>query len=66
MDANGKRETRMVCLLNDKERDFIDDYLSKYKISNRSRWMRETLLSFIYQKLGTDYPTLFDEQDMRR
>lgn len=66
MDANGKRETRMVCLLNDKERDFIDDYLSKYKISNRSRWMRETLLSFIYQKLGTDYPTLFDEQEMRR
>lgn len=56
----------MVCLLNDKERDFIDDYLSKYKISNRSRWMRETLLSFIYQKLGTDYPTLFDEQEMRR
>lgn len=66
MGINGKRETRMVCLLSDKEKNFIEGYLSKYKITNRSRWMRETLLSFIYQKLGSDYPTLFDEQEMRR
>ncbi len=56
----------MVCLLSDEERDFIERYLRKYKITNKSRWMRETLVSFIYQNLGNDYPTLFDERDMRR
>lgn len=67
MAANdNNRSNRMVCLLSDEERDFIERYLRKYKITNKSRWMRETLVSFIYQNLGNDYPTLFDERDMRR
>ena len=44
----------------------IDSYLRKYKINNRSRWIRETLITFIIKKLDQDYPTLFNEHDMRR
>ena len=44
----------------------IDEYLKKYRITNKSNWMRETLLSFIYKNLDEDYPTLFGEHDMRR
>ena len=54
------RHSRVVCLVSD------DDYLKKYKITNKSNWMRETLLSFIYKNLDEDYPTLFGEHDMRR
>ena len=60
------RHSRIVCLVSDEEMKIIDDYLKKYKISNKSNWMRETLLSFIYKNLDTDYPTLFEEHDMRR
>ena len=60
------RHARLVCLVSDDEMRIIDSYLRKYKIENKSRWMRETLLSFIHQNLDQDYPTLFNEHDMRR
>lgn len=65
-DKDTNRDNRMVFLLNKEEKDFMDSYLRKYKIQNRSRWMRETLMQFILKNLDKDYPTLFDEQDMRR
>ena len=52
--------------VSEEEMAIIDGYLRKYKISNKSRWMRETLLAFIHQNLDKDYPTLFNEHDMRR
>ena len=60
------RHSRFVCLVSDEEMKIIDDYLKKYRIGNKSNWMRETLLSFIYKNLDEDYPTLFGEHDMRR
>lgn len=60
------RHTRLTCLVSDDEMRIIDSYLQKYGIENKSRWMRETLLAFIHQNLDQDYPTLFNEHDMRR
>ena len=52
---------------------FADDFnhtplrnLDKYKITNKSRWLRETILMFIHKNMEEDYPTLFGEHDMRR
>lgn len=56
----------MVCLLSDEEQRIVDGYLKRYKISNKSRWYRETILSFIHKNMNDDYPTLFNEHDMRR
>ena len=61
-----KRSQRMTCFLSNTEYDIIDAYLKKNKISNKSRWLRETILSFIHKDLNDNYPTLFDEHDMRR
>lgn len=60
------RQARLTCLVSDEEMRIIDGYLHKYGIENKSRWMRETLLSFIHRNLDYDYPTLFNEHDMRR
>ena len=60
------RSARLTCLVSEEEMRIIDSYLRKYKIENKSRWMRETLLAFIHQNLDQDYPTLFNEHDMRR
>lgn len=56
----------MSLLLSDSEQRIIDNYLSKYKIKNKSRWLRETVLAFIHKNMEDDYPTLFAEHDMRR
>ena len=39
---------------------------AEYKITNKSRWLRETILMFIHKNMEEDYPTLFGEHDMRR
>ena len=59
---SAKRERRM----SDEEQQIVDRYLEKYKISNKSRWLRETILMFIYKNMEEDYPTLFGEHEMRR
>ena len=61
-----KRHQRMVCLVSEEEAQIVDNYLKKYKITNKARWLRETVLTFIHQKMEEDYPTLFNEHDMRR
>ena len=60
------RHARLTCLVSDDEMRIIDSYLRKYGIENKSRWMRETSLAFIHRNLENDYPTLFNEHDMRR
>ena len=54
-----KRERRMSILLSDEEQLIVDRYLEKYKITNKSRWLRETILMFIHKNMEEDYPTLF-------
>ena len=61
-----QRERRMSILLSDDEQLIVDRYLEKYKITNKSRWLRETILMFIHKNMEEDYPTLFGEHDMRR
>ena len=64
--ASITRKKRIVAFVSDEEDRLIENYLKKYKIKNKSNWMRETLLAFIYKNLDEDYPTLFNEHDMRR
>ena len=68
MDKNehSVRNERYSFLINPEEKQMIENYLRKYRIRNRSRWMRETLITFIIKNLDQDYPTLFNEQEMRR
>ena len=52
--------------LSEDEMKIVDRYLERYKITNKSRWFRETVLGFIHKNMEDDYPTLFGEHDMRR
>ncbi|MDR2627255.1 MAG: hypothetical protein LBC40_04395 [Dysgonamonadaceae bacterium] len=63
---NYLRTKKITCLLSDEEYKMVCAYLEKYKIANRSRWYRETILSHILKTLEKDYPTLFGENEMRR
>lgn len=61
-----KRVHRIVSYVSEDENAIVDGYLKKYKITNKGRWIRETLLASIYRTMEDDYPTLFNEHDMRR
>ncbi|MDR1339657.1 MAG: hypothetical protein LBK58_06360 [Prevotellaceae bacterium] len=61
-----KRTHRIAFMLNDTELGIIEQYLQKYRITNRSSWYRRTILSHIWKVMEEDYPTLFNENEMRR
>ena len=61
-----KKYWNSVRFESDEEQLIVDRYLEKYKITNKSRWLRETILMFIHKNMEEDYPTLFGEHDMRR
>lgn len=60
------RKIHIGCVLSEEEARFVESYLKKYRITNRSRWFRETILASVLRQLDEDYPTLFNEHDMRR
>ncbi|MCC8145901.1 MAG: hypothetical protein LIO93_05570 [Bacteroidales bacterium] len=61
------RNKRLTLMVSEEEFNRINSYLEKYKIGNRSHWMRTTLLSQIGTVLvDRDYPTLFSEHEMRK
>ena len=60
------RNQKVTFMLNEDEHKLISSYLSKYNISNRSRWYREVVISHVLKMMEVDYPTLFSENEMRR
>lgn len=64
--SESTRNKHLNFSLNEKEYAVMSAYIKKYKIMNRSRWCRETIISHILKTLDKDYPTLFDENEMRR
>ena len=59
------RNHKVTISLNDEEYKAVCKYLSKYKIINRSKWMRETVMISIFRHFSEDYPTLFSETEMQ-
>lgn len=60
------RDKQLYFSLSSEEYKLISSYINKYKISNKSRWLRETIIGHVLKTLEQDYPTLFDENEMRR
>lgn len=38
----------------------IDAYCKKYKVDNKTKFMRETILTQVLKRFDSDYPTLFE------
>ncbi len=45
---------------NQREKEAIDLYCQKYKITNRAKFMREAILTEVLRRFDEDYPTLFE------
>ena len=60
LKRNKLRVHKHLFSLNDAENRALMKYMKKYRISNKSRFIRETLMYAILKKLEEDSPTLFD------
>ncbi|MDR3226106.1 MAG: hypothetical protein LBT56_00345 [Prevotellaceae bacterium] len=54
-----KRTHRQTIVFNDTEMSVITNFCSKYKITKKTKFFRETIISTILQKLEEDHPKLF-------
>ncbi|MDR3142391.1 MAG: hypothetical protein LBU37_11805 [Tannerellaceae bacterium] len=59
------RVHRITFMLNNDEHKALLNHFSKYKIENKSRWFREIIFTHVLRTLEEDYPTLFNESEMR-
>lgn len=57
---NNLRTHRQIFTLNDEETKALNRYISKYKVQNKSKFIRETVMLAIIKKMEEDHPTLFD------
>lgn len=53
------RKNRVAIMLNDEEQKAMNRFIDTYKIRNKSRFVRETLMTAILKKFNEDHPTLF-------
>lgn len=61
-----KRKHKQGFLFNELELAVFNQYCEKYHITNKARFMRETIITAILKQFDQDYPTLFDHDEMRR
>jgi hypothetical protein len=54
------RTHRQIFTLNDEENKALNRYITKYKVKNKSKFIRETLMMAVIRKFEEDHPTLFD------
>jgi len=59
-NRNKLRVHKHLFSLNDSENKALERYLIKYKVSNKSKFIRETLMHAILKRFDEDTPTLFD------
>jgi len=59
-DEKLRRTSRTSLLFNQREQEAISLYCDKYKIRNKSKFMREAIMTEILKRFDEDYPTLFE------
>lgn len=58
------RSNRFTVVMNDKEKEALEAYCKKYKIESKTQLIREVVLRHIMERFLTDYPTLFEKNDL--
>lgn len=61
-----KRDKKVTVTFNEKEMNMMRSYLESNKISNQTRWIREVVMHYLWQKAEENYPTLFNENEIRK
>jgi hypothetical protein len=55
------RNKKATISFNDLEHQALEKYCKKYKVRNKTKFMRETIMRAVISKFSDDYPTLWDQ-----
>jgi len=58
-----KRSNRLTVMLNNREARALDIFCSRYRISNKSEFLRETLMKAILKRFDDEHPSLWEEPE---
>lgn len=56
-----KRSNRQTLMLNDRELRALNVYCQRFRVKNRSKFLRETLMTAILKRFDEEMPSLFEE-----
>jgi len=58
-----KRNNRLSLMLNDREARALGIYCTRYRVKNKSEFLRETIMKAILKKFDDNHPTLWEDPD---
>lgn len=58
-----KRNNRLTLMLNNRELRALNVYCQRFRVKNRSKFLRETLMMAILKRFDEEMPSLFEESE---
>jgi len=58
-----RRNNRLSLMLNNREMKALGVYCSRYRVKNRSEFVRETVMKAILKRFEEEHPTLWEETE---
>lgn len=58
-----RRNNRLSLMLNNRELKALGVYCSRYRVKNRSEFVRETVMKAILKRFEEEHPTLWEETE---
>jgi hypothetical protein len=58
-----KRSNRITVMLNNREARALGIFCSRYRITNKSEFLRETLMKAILKRFDDEHPSLWEEPE---
>lgn len=58
-----KRTNRLSLMLNDREMKALGIYCARYRVKNKSEFVRETIMKAIVKRFEEEHPTLWEEPE---
>lgn len=58
-----RRTNRLTLMLNNREMKALGIYCSRFRVKNKSEFVRETIMKAIIKRFEDEHPTLWEEND---
>jgi hypothetical protein len=62
-DEGLKRSNRLTIMLNNREMRALNLYCHRFRVKNRSAFLRQTVMTAILQRFNDQMPTLWEDAD---
>ena len=63
-EDNLKRRNKHSILFNNLELEAINKYCERFRVKNKSKFMREAIITEVLKKFDENYPTLWEDGQM--